>query len=176
MSLNKIIKKFFMCINCNKGEFQYNHLEPGKNWGPWHCSNCGVSFRGSIDMSGEPIVERTSEGIDEPVLVLLRLCLPLSDGSIVHAIIKAVNYGGKAIDESHQEYFYNEGTCPTNWMSEIDTIIENQNVDPHGIFQWVSTITMPKEWDSSNKGFDWFCEHFPELKSVSKVPILEKDK
>ena len=40
----------------------------------------------------------------------------------------------------NEEYFYNEHTCPTNYMTEVVKVIsEDGNEDPHGIFAYVKT-------------------------------------
>lgn len=37
-----------------------------------------------------------------------------------------------------QRYFYNQHTCPTNWIGEIVEIIFKGDRDPHGVFEFVS--------------------------------------
>jgi len=41
--------------------------------------------------------------------------------------------------ETASEYFYNEHTCPTNFLRHVIRIIDAEgDDDPHGIFQFVS--------------------------------------
>jgi hypothetical protein len=37
----------------------------------------------------------------------------------------------------HQQYFYEEHTCPTNCLSSTEQIIFQNDADPHGLFKLV---------------------------------------
>lgn len=40
----------------------------------------------------------------------------------------------------NQQYFYEEHTCPTNWLMKVEEVIDkNGNHDPHGAFKYVGT-------------------------------------
>jgi hypothetical protein len=41
--------------------------------------------------------------------------------------------------ENHARYFYDEHTCPTNFMGEVEKVIDpaDGDEDPHGIFAFV---------------------------------------
>jgi hypothetical protein len=38
----------------------------------------------------------------------------------------------------NERYFYNEHTCPTNWLRDIEQIEFEGDRDPHGVFEFVS--------------------------------------
>jgi hypothetical protein len=39
-------------------------------------------------------------------------------------------------DDSHR-YYYNEGTCPTNYLGVLKVFDDEGDDDPHGIFEFV---------------------------------------
>jgi hypothetical protein len=40
----------------------------------------------------------------------------------------------------HQRYFYDEHTCPTNYLSQVEMISFEGSNDPHGVFEFVSVV------------------------------------
>jgi ribosomal protein S27AE len=164
------VKKFFDCPACGQGEFRYDHLEPGRSWGSWACDECGVWIDGTISAAGLPQVKYSEKLPNIPTLVLLRLRKPLKDGAFVHAVIEAKCHDGKEdLIGSGDEFLYNEHTCPTNWLG-IAIIIDGEDTDPHGVFEWVATVKRPDDWDMDNeRDFDGLCELFPALREACTV-------
>lgn len=39
------------------------------------------------------------------------------------------------------KYFYDEHTCPTNWVRNIERFTEKGDTDPHGVFQYIDHVT-----------------------------------
>ena len=85
-----------------------------------------------------------------PTLVLLKR----------NGIYLVVNGYGNGNDA----YFYNEHTCPTNYMDCVEAIIYEKDADPHGVFEWVATIDKPEDWDYGPEEFEEWCALFPELR------------
>ena len=85
-----------------------------------------------------------------PTLVLLKR----------NGIYLIVNGHGNGNDE----YFYNEHTCPTNYMQDVEAVIYEKDADPHGVFEWVATIDKPEDWDYGPEEFEEWCALFPELR------------
>ena len=67
-------------------------------------------------------------------------------------------------DKEHDQYFYNEHTCPTNYMGDVEAVIYEKDADPHGVFEWVATIDKPEDWDYGPEEFEEWCALFPELR------------
>lgn len=57
-------------------------------------------------------------------------------------------------------YYYNEHTCPVNWLGEVNQVYINAEEDPHGMFRYVRTAPPVTKTDVREKG--WF-ETFPEI-------------
>lgn len=64
-------------------------------------------------------------------------------------------------DPETTAYWYDEGTCPTNWLKTVDTIIINGDSDPHGLFAFVRT-TMPLTFPRA--------AHYPDQEWPKIVP------
>lgn len=103
----------------------------------WWCSNdsCGKQYRwiwhqdGTIDAEPTGIkTKRTS--------VLLKL---LPQKKIIYIVVKGMRFDG-GDDDNNDEYFYNERTCPINYLNKIELICIGQDDDPHGLFEYVETI------------------------------------
>jgi hypothetical protein len=43
-------------------------------------------------------------------------------------------------------YFYDEYTCPSNWLGDVEVVIQGDSTDPHGIAQWVASIPLAICW------------------------------
>ena len=112
-----------------------SHLFGGDTtFGPWHCRECGKGIKGTV--KGETVlIEKVRNTIDKS-FVLLRLDpQPQSIFFIVKGMIH-----NKEINDSGSRYFYNEGTCPTNYMQDVQKIIVGQDDDPHGLCEFIKMI------------------------------------
>ena len=89
--------------------------------------------------------------MNKPTLVLLKR----------NGIYLVVNGHG---DAEHDMYFYNEHTCPTNYMGDVEAVIYEKDADPHGVFEWVATIDKPEDFEEGlPREFNELCVLFPEL-------------
>ena len=50
-------------------------------------------------------------------------------------------------EQGHQSYFFEEHSCPINWISECVAVIENGDPDPHGFLKFVRAAEVPAEFD-----------------------------
>ena len=66
--------------------------------------------------------------------------------------------------EHQDQYYYNEHTCPTNYMQDVEAVIYEKDADPHGVFEWVATIDKPEDWEYGPEEFEEWCKLFPELR------------
>lgn len=67
---------------------------------------------------------------------------------------------GDEIDPLDASYFYNEHTCPTNFI-RCEAIVHDGNIDEHGVFTYVRSLWMTKNYAEDNEG--WIAKNFPEL-------------
>lgn len=66
-------------------------------------------------------------------------------------------------------YFFDEGTCPTNWMRDVVAVISGGDEDPHGFATFVRRIQPPPGMDGNGNMAnghtgDLFTALFPETK------------
>ena len=95
--------------------------------------------------------------MNKPTLVLLKR----------NGIYLVVNGHG---DAEHDMYFYNEHTCPTNYMGDVEAVIYEKDADPHGVFEWVATIDKPEDFEEGlPREFNELCVLFPELMEDQKM-------
>lgn len=64
---------------------------------------------------------------------------------------------------AHQKYYFEEHTCPTN-VVPVECIIDGNDHDPHGIFEFVAWKPRPADFDEDECNYDW-CGVFPEIPS-----------
>lgn len=116
--------------------------------GEWsECPICkGTGIAVGQPSTTQPVADDAPEEQHE-IAVLLRLRQPMADGNHVHVIITKHRYEElKTLEElnSHDKFLYNSHTCPTNWLG-VEYIIDEEDCDPHGIFEHVQTIEIPRD-------------------------------
>ncbi len=124
-----ITKTHALCPHCGFLAATIDHAIRG--WfPPWLCDNCCKWYE--VRKHGDTFEVRKSEGKEPwPWYWVL-----LQNGDI-RILLKRQRCA--SWDESTDEYHYNEGTCPINYLSGIECIADGYNVDPHGVFEFVKT-------------------------------------
>ena len=149
MKVYTYAKRYFRCLACEKGEMSIEHLidSPQKlSWGPWYCSECGMGHKGT---AGEGSVDaELAGGRKEDALVLLKLD---PGAGTVYLTVRSPRFlsnrtslEGKAQYDDGDRYYYNEHTCPTNYLRNVVEILQvlpdgTSSADPHGIFEYQGT-------------------------------------
>jgi hypothetical protein len=133
-------KSFVPCPSCCMcSSFRVDHLPVSQTITyVWTCNECHQ--RVSIKRVSENDFEALAMGVKEtPVTVTLRsittppITLKLNTWKYAHSQgLSQEEY------ESDKRYFYNEHTCPTNWIREVEEIEFEGDRDPHGVFEFVS--------------------------------------
>lgn len=162
-------KKVFACPECQSPEHSYGHLKTGSFFGPWYCNNCGASVTGTIN-ANDVDIERHSDR-KARTLVLLRLDVPGTEAKPVHIIVEGMAFypdGSQPNAQEAQErgeYFYNQHTCPWNYLRL--PIKEGESVDPHGLFVHQETILMPDGYDGMLiDSIEQWRDLFPSLRNT----------
>lgn len=124
-------KSFVACPSCG-GLAGIDHTEIGRSY-TWWCGNrsCGKQFRW-LQVSSKHIEAEATGVVVTPCSVLLKLVPTLND---IHIVVD----GSKHVD-SDLEYYYNEYTCPTNYLKSTQEIYNGGYADEHGIFKYVADI------------------------------------
>lgn len=137
MSIQPYIeKRFVACCVCNAHEFRIDHIGLGQKV-IWSCDYCGNQLEITPNAASCEVVVCGPK--QTPVTITLRsktvppITLKLHAWKYAHS----ANDSAEA-HEHHQRYYYDEHTCPTNFMSQVEQIIFEGDEDPHGVFEFVS--------------------------------------
>ena len=137
---------YFHCAHCNKHKFRYDHLlEPriaARKAGPWYCDKCYVANHITIADDGTLDVTFNIEDLCTPTTEVLSLD-PKVRQEDFWLLVKGMEFS-KHRGTGDSRYFYEEHTCPINYMHSIEEVIVHGSTDPHGIFNWVKTLTIPR--------------------------------
>jgi hypothetical protein len=137
--ITQAAKKLYLncvTIDCT-GEWRVGQVSPGATV-DWSCNECRVCFH--IQRLDAYNFRIESTGMkDLPITVTLR-------SKTVPPITLKLNawkypdsqHDTKEEFEEHERYYFNEHTCPTNYMSQIEQIEIEGDIDPHGVFEFVS--------------------------------------
>lgn len=160
---------YFVCPECNTPHSStFDHIKTGGTFGPWYCDTCGSSVFGRVTKDGVEL----ARGNDKKAKTLVLLRLNIETDKPVHVIVKGMLFygydetpGSKLQDQqSHDEYFYNEHTCPWNWIRK--PIKVGDDCDPHGVFVHQETILMPEEFEDGNiHDIETWADLFPSIRS-----------
>lgn len=147
MSSTVYTKRFVRCPFCNVSEHQVEHLfgeYVGRTAGPWYCDDCGGAFMLHVSADGCLDVEKTGRRLRH-VRVLLEL---LPQQETVQIEVDALEFDdghGFAPDEEQERkhaFFYEEHTCPINWMRAAEEVRLGGDEDPHNLVR-VMGVTRP---------------------------------
>lgn len=143
-------QSFIKCPACENGEHRIDHLfESAKkqgsvSFGPWNCHHCFKAFGGKVYADQTVLVEVVEDRArfvptyvhlksnhkEKPIHLVLRTRL----------MEKSVK-DQRAGDSSNLQYYFDEGTCPTNYLRDVVLIAEGGDFDPHGVFSFVDAFT-----------------------------------
>jgi len=128
-----ITKQFFLCPRCKEREFPIDHIVSLPNFSSlWYCDNITCGVRLSVRVSFGVLDVEVTDEFSIPSLVLLKR-------GDIQLIVKGI-YDE---DEARKIFYYNENTCPTNYLQECKQIYLDGQEDPHGIFKYVQQIRHP---------------------------------
>lgn len=144
-------KNYAICPCCEKPDSTIDHLLNTDTSTSWYCDNCGERYSISFKKTGEVFTQATGERVNKNIVLL-------KNGN-VGLVVEGMSFSGA---ESNQEYYYNEHTCPTNYMKNVLAVIdlEHNDSDPHGIFEYVKTLDWDKDVEDCNYDYSHIMEHF----------------
>jgi hypothetical protein len=132
-----ITQLYILCPFCEKDTNRIDHLDIGRSFGPWYCDTCDHCYRGVRTETGA-----TLEKLDKTRKVVPVLLQYIHDPRL-RLIVDASEYS--EFTDSDHAYFYNEHTCPTNFLSRVRMVIagddHGDDKDPHGVFEFVRRAT-----------------------------------
>jgi hypothetical protein len=133
-----------------------DHLYDGHmpaNAGPWYCKECRRSFRVKVNAPGD--VELTKYEDNRPFTPSLALLKFDGKDGPVFFIMKHDRYRSSEDEtdaeiQGHQRYFYEDHSCPTNWLRECVAVIEDGDADPHGFLDFVRAVDVSVNFDEDD--------------------------
>lgn len=132
-------KTYAVCPHCGESAARVDHLikEAPIKSGTWNCHGCGGPY--SVSVSTDKVITTVKSDSPFSKRVFDLLELPPQQHSI-YFVVERKDWGIQGFDPT---YYYNEHTCPTNWLSEVHMVIDEDNTDPHGLFRFVKRV--PKD-------------------------------
>lgn len=140
MKVELTVKHYFPCPQCKEQfAFSIEHLlAENTTFGPWYCDYCGQGVRGTVK-DGTVDIEEHGKKLD--TLVLLKC----NTDPKLFIVAKGMRFGERS-EEDHRggaRYFYEEGTCPSNYFEATVAVMHDGDTDPHGLFNYVKEVTLP---------------------------------
>lgn len=131
------VRLYIPCPSCTDGSWRADQLHEGQST-TWTCNSC--HREANILRVDYNDFRTTPTGRKEtPVVVTLRsdtkpaITVRLNTWKYAHS-----QKDTKKEYEEHQRFYYDEHTCPTNWIKQVEEISVGKDKDPHGIFEFVS--------------------------------------
>lgn len=156
---------YIICPHCNeKSGRQISHLydQTPRSWGPWECDNCDKYFSGTVNAPRDVTLVKEDRPPKTRLLTLMKF--PGKKGDVFF-VLNHFDYGhGDPNDElqSHNQYFFEEHSCPTNWLRDTAVVVQNGDQDPHGFLEHVRTVRVEKYFDEND--YELVEKTFPEVK------------
>lgn len=152
IELHTETKRYFTCPAGCDYKFFVEHLfhgplvvKPGdapRMAGPWFCHVCGLGWRLSWDADGVRDVQASSETSCEEWYLLE---LPPRTAPVLFKVRdRVVSSGGEWSDGT---YYYDEHTCPINWLRKVEEVYADGREDPHGLWKLVGQFVTEAEAD-----------------------------
>lgn len=143
MKAELVSRIYVKCPFCGEGKSRVCHLfgqQLPNTFGPWYCDGCGKGYTGTINSETDIDLKEYTRDFFAPSLSVLKL-EPRTEP--VYLVLKDRAYNG----DIDKEYFFNEHTCPTNFMSQVEKIIDRDDYDPHGVFSFVGSALVENDFD-----------------------------
>lgn len=156
-------RKFIVCPYCgNDKSHSVSHIlsgEHGNSFGPWYCDECGGSISGKLDSDGKIKLELS----EQKMIHTFDLLKYFENSEEFYIIVRGLSWSNYENIFEGKEYFYAEHTCPTNFL-QVEKVIQKNDSDPHGIFQYISSIPATLE----NEELIENCTEFNSVFNVFK--------
>lgn len=117
--------------------------------GPWYCGECRQPFDVRVKAPGDvELTKTTMLGEFSRAMNLLRF--DGKDGPVFFVMDKdRYREGDQSPTEfqDSQRFFFEEHSCPTNWLRDCVAVIEDGDCDPHGFLTFVRAVDVPQDFD-----------------------------
>jgi hypothetical protein len=124
-------------------------------------------------MAGDATVVEKDPKARRSIATLVLLEYPPSDKPLRFLIAGSRSVDkddvGKKAEHGASAFFYEQHSCPTNWIGNAEVIAYDGNPDPHGFLRYVREIDRPDLPDECMEEDRAYFALFPEL--LSQEPI-----
>lgn len=161
-----------VCPCCNKHSWSVNHLFSGLARAlegftkvKWTCPECYHDI--SIRVYSQDRIEVADLGpVENPMISAVVLLRSDHEKHPIYAMVEtrhlkdAVLEAQESVEDNSLQYYYNHGTCPTNWTSRITALAQDGEDDPHGCFKFVTVLSahQAKSYLEKQPNVDWYRE------------------
>ncbi len=164
-TMSTYTKTFIICPHCGAHtNSSVDHLDCGQSFGPWYCDKCGGGYCGNAN--GTTTEVRMVADTFKKTLDLLVLN---PHDKPIYFVMKGRHYQPKTdIDNEKKRFFYEQHSCPTNWIINTILISVDGDTDPHGFMKFVRSVPHPAIPDNKDieDEIKAICAEFPELKAL----------
>lgn len=152
--------RFLSCPNCGERMSSIDHLEIGREFGPWNCPNLGCNTRivGSMQINGPDIEVRPKDRA--PTFVLLKF-------RDLYLVVD------EPIGTENPDYFYHSHQCPQNILGHLEGVFSEKGCDPHGTIRFVAQIPWSEKMKKWLDEVDSLEELFLLFKTDGTPPPTE---
>lgn len=150
----------------------YGYRMPVKA-GSWYCDKCRKPYDILVKAPGDVEITKAAHSDNRRFIPGLSLLRRGEGEDAVYFVMKKDRYetnDGDTPEEAQdrERFFYEEHSCPTNWLRNCVAVIEGADADPHGFLTFVRCVDVPQDFDRCQA--DW-REIFPE--AFNDGPIIE---
>lgn len=155
-------KTCLICPHCGeRTDSSIDHLQKGCKFGPWYCDSCGKSYEGVAN--GVDTVLKKCDKWKSDTLDLLGI--PPHDKTIYFVLRGDAYHKGEAREDDWdgKQFFYEEHSCPTNWIRNTAMISADGDTDPHGFMKFIRSVKHPKPSVDMDDEGELITTTFPEI-------------
>ena len=171
--MTKAISKLHaVCPHCGETGHTLEHLRDGTNFGPWYCDGCGGAYGGVFRGADTELVKDAKGRRQIKVLTLLEH--PAAGAPPLRFLVDGYRFVDDLCpdgEEDNKRFFYEEHSCPTNWIGDSRMIAWDGDHDPHGFLRYVRQIDTPELPDNCMEEDAALLALFPEM--LSSEPIKQ---
>ena len=157
--------KKVVCPTCHEPGSTVNHLidEPSIRETAWHCNQCGMEILIKVGLGGLYVAPGKQKC--DRTLVLLQ-------NDQIALVVEGINFSDQPNDNN--EYFYNEHTCPTNYLTRVIDVIDlkEKQTDPHGLFKFVKSIPFVEAPENQYRSYEDVMKLFGVEQNWNSTKIL----
>jgi hypothetical protein len=150
--------EFAFCPWCEKEtgsrvDHLYDDTLP-RSAGPWYCNACGQPFNVLVKAPSDVEITKAEGHVRSFSRAMSLLKFDGKEGAVFFVMDHNHYHSGEpeTDDEfqSHTRFFFEEHSCPTNWLDECVAVIADGDSDPHGFLSFVRAVDVPQDFNEDD--------------------------